>query len=67
MVVSSPAIASGMVYIGSYDHMFYALGSSRNVQTYSAPFPILVTLVSGVIAVVAILLAAVLHRTKHKK
>jgi hypothetical protein len=27
-VVSSPAVANGMVYVGSYDHLVYAFGSS---------------------------------------
>jgi hypothetical protein len=38
MVVSSPAIVNGVVYIGSYDHIVYALGSSPSTQTYSVSF-----------------------------
>jgi outer membrane protein assembly factor BamB len=38
MVVSSPAVAEGMVYVGSYDHMVYAFGSSQSEQTYDVVF-----------------------------
>ncbi len=38
MVVSSPAIANNIVYIGSYNHMLYAFGSSSSQQTYSVSF-----------------------------
>jgi hypothetical protein len=38
MVVSSPAIANNIVYIGSYNHMLYAFGSSSSEQTYSVSF-----------------------------
>jgi outer membrane protein assembly factor BamB len=37
-VVSSPAVANGMIYVGSYDHQVYAFGSSSNEQTYSVSF-----------------------------
>ena len=38
MVVSSPAIANDIVYIGSYNHILYAFGSSSSQQTYSVSF-----------------------------
>jgi outer membrane protein assembly factor BamB len=38
MVVSSPAVAEGNVYVGSYDHVVYAFGSPVSVQTYSVTF-----------------------------
>jgi hypothetical protein len=38
IVVSSPAVADGIVYVGSYDHLVYAFGSSPSAQTYSVSF-----------------------------
>jgi outer membrane protein assembly factor BamB len=38
MVVSSPAVANGLVYVGSYNHQFYAFGASTSEQTYSVSF-----------------------------
>jgi outer membrane protein assembly factor BamB len=38
MVVSSPAVANGMVYLGSYDHQVYAFGSSSSEPTYQVMF-----------------------------
>ncbi len=38
-VVSSPAVANGIVYVGSYDHIVYAIGDySPSPQTYQVSF-----------------------------
>ena len=37
-VVSSPAIANGVVYLGSYDHVVYAIGTLPSTRTYSVSF-----------------------------
>ena len=36
--VNSPAVANGMVYVSSYDHIVYAFGPSPSVQTFSVSF-----------------------------
>lgn len=36
--MSSPAVANGMVYVGSYDHHFYAFSYSSSEQTFSVSF-----------------------------
>lgn len=38
IVVSSPAIVNGLVYIGSYDHIVDAIGSLQDTKTYSVEF-----------------------------
>jgi outer membrane protein assembly factor BamB len=63
MVVSSPAVADGIVYVGSYDHFIYAFGPSPSTQTYTTSIPtsiILLLIVSTILAVG--LLAVIIYR-----
>jgi hypothetical protein len=69
MVVSSPAVANGVVYVGSYDHLVYAFGSPPNTQpsTPTSKFPSLeaLTLIIAIALVVA-LISAVAYRRKRR-
>ena len=67
MVVSSPAIANGIIYVGSYDHLVYAFGSSPTTQIDSEPIPtsIIVLLIIITILVVG-LLVVVVYKKKIK-
>jgi len=69
MVVSSPAIANNVVYVGSYNHIVYAfgsVGSSHSKQTSSMQPELLVLLIFVPIAVVVIALAIVIYRKRSK-
>ena len=54
---SSPAIANGVLYVGSYDHKIYAIGES---QTGSGIPMTTYYLIAAVIAVIIVVVAAVL-------
>jgi outer membrane protein assembly factor BamB len=61
---SSPAIANGVLYVGSYDHKVYAIGSSTSesdtpMNTYY--------LIAVVIAVIIVVAAVVLVLNKRHK
>jgi outer membrane protein assembly factor BamB len=68
MVVSSPAVANGIVYIGSYDHMVYAFGPSQSSQAFTPTIPNLTALI--VLLLIVLLAVAVLavafYRRKHQ-
>ncbi|TRZ48138.1 MAG: hypothetical protein D4S01_10915, partial [Dehalococcoidia bacterium] len=64
MVVSSPAVANGIVYVGSYDHLVYAFGPSPSAQIYSIPPSIILLLIMAILLVVG-LLAVAIYRRKH--
>jgi hypothetical protein len=56
-IVSSPAIAYGNIYVGSYDHMVYAFGSNSAVPPDVWPLWIWTVII---IIVILVMLAAVL-------
>ena len=66
MVVSSPAVANGIVYVGSFDHVVYAFGVPEDKEARSVfpSFTFLLFLVL-VVLLVAAALAVVLYRRKH--
>jgi hypothetical protein len=66
MVVSSPAIANNIVYVGSYNHMLYAFGSLSSKQPPSLSFAVLISLILLITAVLSAVLATVLYKKKHK-
>ena len=68
MVVSSPAVANGTVYVGSYDHLIYAFGPSTSEQGDTEPFLWTVfSLFLGATALSVVLLAIVFYRRKHQE
>jgi outer membrane protein assembly factor BamB len=60
MVVSSPAVANGVVYVGSYDHLVYAFGSPNSQLqlsesgSHSVSVTIYLSFVSVTIAAIAV-------------
>jgi outer membrane protein assembly factor BamB len=61
MVVSSPAIANGVAYVGSYDHFVYAIGSFTGSQAGSEPWPAwLIAAVAVIVALIVIVGAFIL-------
>jgi hypothetical protein len=66
MVVSSPAVANGIVYVGSYDHLVYAFGPPHIIPTIpELPSLIVLSLFIVTILLAALLLAVALYRRKH--
>jgi hypothetical protein len=67
-VVSSPAIVNGVLYVGSYDHMVYAIGTWQNSEEPTSLFLANLPLIFAVAAVVIIvgLSVALLYRRKHR-
>jgi len=57
MVVSSPTVANGVVYVGSYDHLVYALGALQGSQESGED--ILQSAVSIALVMVALTIAIV--------
>jgi hypothetical protein len=66
-VVSSPAVANGVVYLGSYDRMIYAVGTIQNPEIPNLmPQPIFVLLsILLAIAVLAAITIAIIRVKKH--
>ncbi len=66
--VSSPAVANGVVYLGSWEHKVYAFGSPSNNHSASIMnwiFPVLAVAISVICA--CILLALFVRRRKRKR
>jgi hypothetical protein len=66
-VVSSPAVANGVVYFGSYDHLVYAVGSpvqSTEIEPDQSFIILVLTLVLAVLVVG--FLGLFLFRRKHQ-
>lgn len=53
MVVSSPAIANGVAYFGSYDHFVYAIGTVVPLRPNAEPWP--AWMIAAVIVLVALI------------
>ena len=70
VVVSSPAVADGKVYLGSWDHKVYAFGSSSNVHSASmldSIVPLLVVVAIAISAICAYILVAFFVRRRKGK
>jgi hypothetical protein len=52
MVVSSPSIANGVAYFGSYDHFVYAVGTVMGAPS-SEPWP--TWMIAAVIVLIALI------------
>jgi predicted transporter len=67
MVVSSPAVVNGVVYVGSYDHLVYAIGASEQTSK-SEPTSLLLVAILVVIVLVLLItfLGLFLYRRKHR-
>jgi heme/copper-type cytochrome/quinol oxidase subunit 2 len=67
MIVSSPAVVDGVVYVGSYDHLVYAVGvpSTEAATQNSSSFIVVLLSVVAVLIVVAVL-AVWLYRRNSK-
>lgn len=64
-VASSPAIDYGAVYVGSYDHIVYAFGSSPDEPASSESLPVVaIAVLTVIVLAVAMLAAAVWYRAK---
>ena len=65
--ISTSAVANGVVFVGSYDHVVYAFGSSPNTQTFTPKFPsVTVLTLIIVITLAAALIGAVAYRRKRQ-
>ena len=71
---ASPAVANGVIYMGSNDGVIYALGAASNVTTSPSPSPtipelpnqiFLITLVLFALTVTSATLIVRLHRCKY--
>jgi len=63
-VVSSPSIANGVVYVGSYDHFVYAIGSVAGQPSEPASLWI-VWVAAAVVVVLAV--AAIILLVKRRR
>jgi outer membrane protein assembly factor BamB len=68
IVVSSPAVAEGNVYVGSYDNCVYAFGPASMPMSFNSEWPeiVVAALVLAIVAVVGPLLVARWYRLKRK-
>jgi hypothetical protein len=67
MVVSSPAVANGVVYFGSYDHVIYAVGtpSERSYPFAAQPILLLASIIAAFAVLAIAILAFVILRKRH--
>jgi hypothetical protein len=56
-VVSSPAVSEGVVYVGSYDHLVYAIGELAEDMDFgpSPPYALIGLAIVATVVTVAIL------------
>jgi outer membrane protein assembly factor BamB len=64
-VNSSPAIANGVVYVGSWDHKVYAFGTSSTETVSSIHMEIIYLLAVIIAAVLVVVVIITLKRKKH--
>jgi hypothetical protein len=65
MVVSSPAIVDGVAYVGSYDHLVYAIGVPSEGTNQQDMIQVIVVVLSVVaVLIVVAALVVLFHRRK---